>query len=80
MHDEFGRELAKAIPSTPVVVAGWRGSLPTPGERILQVENERKAQEITHCRLNKEINRKVEEDWVSLRRRPFRCLSNVDSQ
>lgn len=65
MYDEFGRELAKAVPSTPVVVAGWRESLPTPGERILQLENERKAQQVARYRLSKEINKKVEQDWVS---------------
>ncbi|VBB26746.1 unnamed protein product [Acanthocheilonema viteae] len=65
IHDEFGRELAKAVPSTPVVVAGWRENLPTPGERILQLENEQRAQQVVRYRLRKEINKKMEQDWVS---------------
>lgn len=65
MHDEFGRELAKAIPSTPVVVAGWRENLPSPGERVLQLESERRAQQVVHYRLKKELNKKAEQDWVS---------------
>ncbi|VDO47177.1 unnamed protein product [Onchocerca flexuosa] len=63
MQDEFGREIAKAVPSTPVVVAGWRENLPSPGERILQLENERRAQEVAQYRLKKETNKKVEQDW-----------------
>uniref|UniRef100_A0A915Q2J6 Tr-type G domain-containing protein n=1 Tax=Setaria digitata TaxID=48799 RepID=A0A915Q2J6_9BILA len=63
MHDEFGRELVEAVPSTPVVVAGWRGNLPSPGERILQLENERRAQQVVHYRMRKETSKKVEQDW-----------------
>uniref|UniRef100_A0A8R1Y2P3 Translation initiation factor IF-2, mitochondrial n=1 Tax=Onchocerca volvulus TaxID=6282 RepID=A0A8R1Y2P3_ONCVO len=69
MRDEFGRELAKAVPSTPVVVAGWRESLPTPGERILQLENERRAQEVAQYRLKKETNKKIEQDWKTTEHR-----------
>ncbi|VDK66800.1 unnamed protein product [Onchocerca ochengi] len=69
MRDEFGRELAKAVPSTPVVVAGWRESLPTPGERILQLENERRSQEVAQYRLKKETNKKIEQDWKTTEHR-----------
>lgn len=64
MHDEFNRELTKAVPSTPVVVAGWRENLPTPGEQILQLENEKRAQQVARYRMKKEINKKMEQDWV----------------
>ncbi|KAL3985984.1 Elongation factor Tu GTP binding domain family protein [Acanthocheilonema viteae] len=69
IHDEFGRELAKAVPSTPVVVAGWRENLPTPGERILQLENEQRAQQVVRYRLRKEINKKMEQDWKTAKQR-----------
>ncbi|KAM3716428.1 Translation initiation factor IF-2 [Dirofilaria immitis] len=63
MHDEYGRGLDKAVPSTPVVVAGWRENLPSPGERVLQLGNERRAQEVVRYRLKKEANKKMEKDW-----------------
>ncbi|VDN05484.1 unnamed protein product [Thelazia callipaeda] len=63
MHDEFGHDVVKAGPSTPVVVAGWRNKLPFPGERVLQLENERRAQQVALYRLEKEKNTKVEQDW-----------------
>ncbi|CAG9531003.1 unnamed protein product [Cercopithifilaria johnstoni] len=69
MHDEYGRELAKAVPSTPVVVAGWRENLPVPGERILQLENEQKAQQVARYRLRKEINKKAQQDWKTAEER-----------
>uniref|UniRef100_A0A0R3RVT8 Tr-type G domain-containing protein n=1 Tax=Elaeophora elaphi TaxID=1147741 RepID=A0A0R3RVT8_9BILA len=69
MHDEFGRELAKAVPSTPVVVAGWRENLPTPGDRILQLENEQRAQQVARYRLKKKTDKKVEQDWKTAEQR-----------
>ncbi|VDN84408.1 unnamed protein product [Brugia pahangi] len=69
MHDEFGHDLVKAIPSTPVVVSGWRENLPTPGERVLQLENESRAQEVVRYRLKKEMNKKAEEDWKTAEQR-----------
>lgn len=71
MRDEFGRDVLKAGPSTPVVVAGWRESLPTPGDRVLQVENEHRAQQVVRFRTRKETDRKLEQDWVR------RCLEFV---
>lgn len=65
MKDEFSRNVTEAGPSTPVIVAGWRGSLPTPGDKVLEVENEQRAQQVVDYRKSKQIARKVEKDWVS---------------
>lgn len=64
MSDEFNHVLKEAGPSCPVRVAGWRDSLPSPGERIIQVENESRAQRAVDYRISRRMEEKAELDWV----------------
>ncbi|XP_077537137.1 mitochondrial translation initiation factor 2 [Haemaphysalis longicornis] len=49
MFDEWGKPVQKAPPGTPVQVIGWR-SLPSAGDVIIEVESERRAQQVTEWR------------------------------
>ncbi|KAE9548606.1 hypothetical protein FO519_008180 [Halicephalobus sp. NKZ332] len=60
MTDENNKPLKEATPSTPVRMSGWREILPSPGEKILEVENEQKAQEVVEFRKRKEMDKRAE--------------------
>lgn len=49
MHDEFGRELLEAPPSTPVEITGLSG-LPEAGQEFIAVKNEKEARDIAEVR------------------------------
>lgn len=49
MHDEYGKELTEAGPSTPVEITGL-SELPEAGEEFIVVKNEREAREIAEVR------------------------------
>lgn len=49
MHDEYGRELIEASPSTPVEITGLSG-LPEAGQEFIVVKSEREAREIAEAR------------------------------
>lgn len=49
MHDEFGRELLEAGPSTPVEITGISG-LPDAGQELIVVKNEKEAKDIAEAR------------------------------
>ncbi|WP_068467779.1 translation initiation factor IF-2 [Candidatus Protochlamydia phocaeensis] len=49
MHDEYGRELQEASPSTPVEITGMSG-LPQAGQEFIVVKSEREAREIAEAR------------------------------
>uniref|UniRef100_A0A9J2PBK8 Tr-type G domain-containing protein n=1 Tax=Ascaris lumbricoides TaxID=6252 RepID=A0A9J2PBK8_ASCLU len=66
MSDEFNHVLKEAGPSCPVRVAGWRDSLPSPGERIIQVENESRAQRAVDYRISRRMEEKAELDWKAI--------------
>ncbi|VDM42319.1 unnamed protein product [Toxocara canis] len=63
MTDEFNRIVKEAGPSSPIRVAGWRDSLPSPGERIIQVDSEARAQRAVEYRISKKMEQKAELDW-----------------
>lgn len=50
MRDEFGNELQKAPPSTPVEITGLSG-LPEAGQEFIVVKSEREAREIAEARM-----------------------------
>lgn len=50
MRDEFGKDVLKATPSTPVAITGFSG-LPEAGQEFIVVKNEREAREIGEARL-----------------------------
>lgn len=49
MHDEYGKELTFAGPSTPVKITGLSG-LPEAGSEFIAVASEKEAKEIAHAR------------------------------
>lgn len=49
MHDEYGKELQEAGPSTPVEITGLSG-LPKAGQEFIVVKNEKEAREIAEAR------------------------------
>ena len=49
MHDEYGKDLKEASPSTPVEITGVSG-LPEAGEEFIVVKSEREAREIAEAR------------------------------
>lgn len=49
MHDEYGRELQEAGPSTPVEITGLSG-LPEAGQEFIVVKNEKEARDIAEAR------------------------------
>ncbi len=49
MHDEYGRELQEAVPSTPVEITGLSG-LPEAGQEFIVVKTEKEAREIAEAR------------------------------
>jgi translation initiation factor IF-2 len=49
MHDEFGRELEEAGPSTPVEITGLSG-LPEAGQQFIVVKSEKEARDIAEAR------------------------------
>lgn len=49
MHDEYGRELQEAGPSTPIEITGLSG-LPEAGQEFIVVKNEKEAREIAEAR------------------------------
>ncbi|KHN86482.1 Translation initiation factor IF-2, mitochondrial [Toxocara canis] len=66
MTDEFNRIVKEAGPSSPIRVAGWRDSLPSPGERIIQVDSEARAQRAVEYRISKKMEQKAELDWKAI--------------
>lgn len=49
MHDEHGKELTEAGPSTPVKITGLSG-LPSAGSEFIVVKNEKEARDLSHQR------------------------------
>lgn len=56
-----GRSVQEAPPSTPVSVLGWR-ELPAPGDQVLQVESEKRANEVMRYREGQRMKEKQEAD------------------
>lgn len=50
MHDEFGKDILEATPSTPVAITGLSG-LPEAGQEFIVVKNEREARDIGEARM-----------------------------
>ncbi|KRY38584.1 Translation initiation factor IF-2, mitochondrial [Trichinella spiralis] len=71
LFDENKVELKMATPSFPVEITGWKGDeIPSAGEEILQVENERRARQVTNLRKKKQlINKALDEKNIIDQRR-----------
>ncbi|XP_014243183.1 translation initiation factor IF-2, mitochondrial [Cimex lectularius] len=63
MFDERGEPVQEAPPSTPVQTIGWR-ALPSAGDLALQVETEKRADQIASKRLELEQFEKSKQDYT----------------
>jgi len=59
MHDEHGKELEEAPPSTPIKITGLSG-LPEAGSEFIVVENEKEAREIAKTRQEEHKQRRIQ--------------------
>lgn len=59
MHDEYGRELLEAGPSTPVEITGISG-LPDAGQELIVVKNEKEAKDIAEARAQGQKQRNLQ--------------------
>uniref|UniRef100_A0A7E4VST8 Tr-type G domain-containing protein n=1 Tax=Panagrellus redivivus TaxID=6233 RepID=A0A7E4VST8_PANRE len=62
LTDEHNKTLKEAGPSTPARISGWRENLPPPGEAILEVESEQRAQEVIEFRRRRIMDERAEKD------------------
>jgi translation initiation factor IF-2 len=66
MLDEFGKNVLKAGPSTPVRIAGWKNKLPNPGDIIFEVvDGESLAQKIAAEYSERDMLKEAEKYKVS---------------
>ncbi len=65
MHDEHGKELEEAGPSTPIKITGLSG-LPEAGSEFVAVISEREAREIAHARQEQHQHKQQKEKRISL--------------
>ncbi len=61
MHDEHGKELEEAGPSTPVKITGLSG-LPEAGSDFIAVGSEREAREIAHARADQQKHKLLQKE------------------
>ncbi|KAK3922620.1 Translation initiation factor IF-2, mitochondrial [Frankliniella fusca] len=57
MFDENGQQISQAPPSTPVEMMGWK-ELPAAGDVVLEVESEKRAQQVINYRKSKQTENK----------------------
>lgn len=68
LFDHSGQPIDCATPGTPVEILGWR-ELPFAGEGILEVETEKKANSVIHCRQGKSQMEKAVGDLEAIRKK-----------
>jgi translation initiation factor IF-2 len=74
MHDEFGRDLDQAGPSTPIEITGLSG-LPEAGQEFIVVKNEREAREIADAR-----SEGVRQNYMALQQKRKISMENLFQQ
>ncbi|XP_075556004.1 mitochondrial translation initiation factor 2 [Dermacentor variabilis] len=73
MFDEWGKPVQTALPGTPVQVIGWR-SLPSAGDVIIEVESEKRAQQVVHWRESQMQAEKDIEEYRAIQEKVQRHL------
>lgn len=56
--NEHGKQLKEAFPGVPVRVSGWRGTIPEPGEVVLEAENEHQIKNVLDTRERERVAEK----------------------
>ncbi|GMR59319.1 hypothetical protein PMAYCL1PPCAC_29514, partial [Pristionchus mayeri] len=66
MTDEEGKEVDQALPGTAVRISGWKDSLPSPGDIVLEAEDSNRAEKAIKWRKRMEMEKKGEKDWAEM--------------
>lgn len=80
MTDEHGKEVNEALPGAPLRIsgeegrewremmeyAGWKDSLPSPGDIVLEASDSNRAEKAIKWRKRIEMEEKAEKDWVRM--------------
>ncbi|XP_060805283.1 translation initiation factor IF-2, mitochondrial [Amyelois transitella] len=65
LHSADGQPVQSAPPSSPVLVLGWR-ELPSAGDQVLEVQSEKRANEVMKWRQNQRMREKQEQDRTAI--------------
>ncbi|CAH2094258.1 unnamed protein product [Euphydryas editha] len=65
LQDSAGASVLEAPPATPARVLGWR-EMPSAGDRVLEVESEKRANEVMKWRHNQRMKEKQESDQEAI--------------
>ncbi|XP_026490978.2 translation initiation factor IF-2, mitochondrial [Vanessa tameamea] len=65
LQNSAGLSVESASPATPVLVMGWR-ELPSAGDTVLEVESEKRANEVMRWRHNQRMKEKQESDLEAI--------------
>jgi len=79
MFNDQGKLIAEAGPSTPVEIIGWK-DLPSAGDEILEVESERRAQEVIEYRKSLKLKEKSQEDFTAIQEKVEQHLKDYKVQ
>ncbi|KAL3216167.1 hypothetical protein MRX96_006378 [Rhipicephalus microplus] len=79
MFDEWGKPVQSAPPGTPVQVIGWR-SLPSAGDVIIEVESEKRAQQVAHWRESQMQAEKDIEEYKAIQQKVQRHLEQYKAE
>ncbi|KAF8383541.1 hypothetical protein PRIPAC_72683 [Pristionchus pacificus] len=64
MTDEHGKEVNEALPGAPLRISGWKDSLPSPGDIVLEASDSNRAEKAIKWRKRIEMEEKAEKDWM----------------
>ncbi|KAH7971704.1 hypothetical protein HPB52_002361 [Rhipicephalus sanguineus] len=79
MFDEWGKPVQSAPPGTPVQVIGWR-SLPSAGDVIIEVESEKRAQQVAHWRESQMQAEKDVEEYKAIQQKVQQHLEQYKAE
>uniref|UniRef100_A0A224ZA04 Translation initiation factor IF-2 n=1 Tax=Rhipicephalus zambeziensis TaxID=60191 RepID=A0A224ZA04_9ACAR len=79
MFDEWGKPVQSAPPGTPVQVIGWR-SLPSAGDVIIEVESEKRAQQVAHWRESQLQAEKDVEEYKAIQQKVQQHLEQYKAE
>uniref|UniRef100_A0A131YWF1 Translation initiation factor IF-2, mitochondrial n=1 Tax=Rhipicephalus appendiculatus TaxID=34631 RepID=A0A131YWF1_RHIAP len=79
MFDEWGKPVQSAPPGTPVQVIGWR-SLPPAGDVIIEVESEKRAQQVAHWRESQMQAEKDVEEYKAIQQKVQQHLEQYKAE
>ncbi|GMT11097.1 hypothetical protein PFISCL1PPCAC_2394 [Pristionchus fissidentatus] len=64
MTDEHGKEVTEALPGAPLRISGWKDSLPSPGDLVMEAVDANRAEKAIKWRKRIEMEEKAEKDWM----------------